>query len=582
MVNAKINGINIEVEEGTTILEAAKKVNINLPTLCNMHMVDGKTRNCKSTCRVCVVEVEGMGKLVPSCDTEIKEGMSVKTNSLRAVKARRTIVELLLSNHPMDCLKCEKNNNCELQKLASDLGIDETAYAGERSHFAIDVSDGFVRDREKCILCRRCVTVCNEIQKVNAITVADRGFGSNITTFCNDSIKETKCTYCGQCVAVCPTGALREKSDYKKVWEILDDNKYSLVQIAPSVRYALAEEFGLESGELSTGKIVAALKLLGFDAVFDTNFAADLTIMEEANEFIERFTKGENLPLITSCCPAWIKYAEDNYYDKLDLISSCKSPQQMFGAISKNYLPQKLGLKKEDVAVVSIMPCVAKKHEAKRDEMKDIDNIKDVDLVITTRELAKLIRESRIDIVNLEDRDFDNPLGFSSGAGTIFGSSGGVMEAALRTAYEWATGKNLDKIDFEVVRGLDGVKEAKIELDGKEINIAVVSSLGNAKKIMDEIDEGKSKYHFIEIMACPGGCIDGGGQPYIKSNRDILKKRMKAMYKDDREKVIRKSHENPMIKELYDEYLKKPNSHIAHQILHVKYKKININEKIGN
>lgn len=573
MVNAKINGINIEVEEGTTILEAAKKVNINLPTLCNMQMVDGKTRNCKSTCRVCVVEVEGMGKLVPSCDTEIKEGMSVKTNSLRAVKARRTIVELLLSNHPMDCLKCEKNNNCELQKLASDLGIDETAYAGERSHFAIDVSDGFVRDREKCILCRRCVTVCNEIQKVNAITVADRGFGSNITTFCNDSIKETKCTYCGQCVAVCPTGALREKSDYKKVWEILDDNKYSLVQIAPSVRYALAEEFGLESGELSTGKIVAALKLLGFDAVFDTNFAADLTIMEEANEFIERFTKGENLPLITSCCPAWIKYAENNYYDKLDLISSCKSPQQMFGAISKNYLPQKLGLKKEDVAVVSIMPCVAKKHEAKRDEMKDIDNIKDVDLVITTRELAKLIRESRIDIVNLEDIDFDNPLGFSSGAGTIFGSSGGVMEAALRTAYEWATGKNLDKIDFEVVRGLDGVKEAKIELDGKEVNIAVVSSLGNAKKIMDEIEEGKSKYHFIEIMACPGGCIDGGGQPYIKSNRDILKKRMKAMYKDDREKVIRKSHENPMIKELYDEYLKKPNSHIAHQILHVKYKK---------
>ena len=320
MVNAKINGINIEVEEGTTILEAAKKVNINLPTLCNMQMVDGKTRNCKSTCRVCVVEVEGMGKLVPSCDTEIKEGMSVKTNSLRAVKARRTIVELLLSNHPMDCLKCEKNNNCELQKLASDLGIDETTYAGERSHFDIDVSDGFVRDREKCILCRRCVTVCNEIQKVNAITVADRGFESNITTFCNDSIKDTKCTYCGQCVAVCPTGALREKSDYKKVWEILDDNKYSLVQIAPSVRYALAEEFGLESGELSTGKIVAALKLLGFDAVFDTNFAADLTIMEEANEFIERFTKGENLPLITSCCPAWIKYAE---YLVVNLLNKC-------------------------------------------------------------------------------------------------------------------------------------------------------------------------------------------------------------------------------------------------------------------
>lgn len=456
MVNAKINGINIEVEKGTSILDAAKKVNINLPTLCHMFMADGETRNCKGTCRVCVVEIEGKEGLVPSCATEVREGMSVKTNSLRAVRARRTITELLLSNHPMDCLKCERNNNCELQKLASDLGIDEKAYAGERSHFDLDISDGFVRDREKCILCRRCVTACNDVQKVHAITVANRGFGSNISTFCNDSIAETKCTYCGQCVAVCPTGALREKSDYKKIWEVLDSNKYSLVQIAPAVRYALAEEFGLESGGLSTGKIVTALKLLGFDSVFDTNFAADLTIMEEANEFVERFTKGKNLPLITSCCPAWVKYAENNYSDKIDLVSSCKSPQQMFGAIAKNYLPQKLGLKKEDITVVSIMPCIAKKHEAKRDEMKDIDNIQDVDIVITTRELAKLIRESGIDIVNLPDRDFDNPLGFSSGAGTIFGTSGGVMEAALRTSYEWVTGNTLDKIDFESVRGLDG------------------------------------------------------------------------------------------------------------------------------
>lgn len=573
MVNAKINGINIEIENGSSILDAAKKVNINLPTLCNMYMADGKTRNCKGTCRVCVVEVEGMGKLVPSCETEIKEGMSIKTHSLRAVRARRTIVELLLSNHPMDCLKCEKNNNCELQKLASDLGIDESAYAGERSHFDIDMSDGFIRDREKCILCRRCITVCNEVQKVNAITVANRGFGSNISTFCNDSIEKTKCTYCGQCVAVCPTGALRERSNYKKIWEVLDENKYSIVQIAPSVRYALAEEFGLESGGLSTGKIVTVLKLLGFNSVFDTNFAADLTIMEEASEFIERFTKGEKLPLITSCCPAWIKYAENNYYDKLDLISSCKSPQQMFGALAKNYLPEKLGIKKEDITVISIMPCIAKKHEAKRDEMIDVDNIRDVDIVITTRELAKLIRESGIDIVNLPDSDFDNPLGFSSGAGTIFGSSGGVMEAALRTSYEWVTGNTLDEINFEGVRGLEGVKEANIDLNGIEVKIAVVSSLGNAKKIMDEIEEGNSKYHFIEVMACPGGCIDGGGQPYIKSSRDILKKRMSAMYKDDKTKVIRKSHENPMIKELYSEYLKKPNSDIAHHILHVEYKK---------
>lgn len=574
MINVKINGVNVEVEKGTSILDAAKKLNINLPTLCHMYMVDGKTRNCKGTCRVCVVEVEGWHGLVPACATEVREGMSIKTNSLKAIRARRTIVELLLSNHPKDCLNCDKNMNCELQKLASDLGVDENKYEGEKVKFDIDVSDGFVRDREKCILCRRCVTACNDIQKVYAITVANRGFGTNISTFSNDSINETNCTYCGQCVAVCPTGALREKSDYKKVWGILDDNnKYVVAQIAPAVRSALAEEFGLEPGELSTGKIVTALKLLSFDSVFDTNFAADLTIMEEANEFIERFTLDENLPLITSCCPAWINYAESNYYDNLNLVSSCKSPQQMFGAIAKNYLPQELSIKRENLAVVSIMPCIAKKHEANRKEMQDIDGIKDVDLVITTRELAKIIKEAGIDIVNLHDSEFDNPLGISSGAGTIFGTSGGVMEAALRTAYEWITGKELEKIDFENVRGLEGIKEAKVDLNGKEVNVAVVSSLGNAKKIMDEIKYGNSKYHFIEVMACPGGCIDGGGQPFIKSNRDVLKKRMNAIYNEDKNKVIRKSHENPMIQKLYKDYLQKPNSYIAHHILHINYKR---------
>ncbi|EEH99039.1 MULTISPECIES: NADH-dependent [FeFe] hydrogenase, group A6 [Clostridium] len=575
MISVKINGVNVEVEKGTSILDAAKKLNINLPTLCHMYMVDGKTRNCKGTCRVCVVEVEGWHGLVPACATEVSEGMSIKTNSLKAIRARRTIVELLLSNHPKDCLNCDKNMNCELQKLASDLGVEENKYEGEKVKFDLDVSDGFVRDREKCILCRRCVTSCNDIQKVHAITVANRGFETNISTFSNDSINETNCTYCGQCVAVCPTGALREKSDYKKVWEILDDNnKYVVVQIAPAVRSALAEEFGLESGELSTGKIVTALKLLSFDSVFDTNFAADLTIMEEANEFIERFTLGENLPLITSCCPAWINYSESNYYDNLNLVSSCKSPQQMFGAIAKNYLPQELSIKRENLAVVSIMPCIAKKHEANRKEMQDIDGIKDVDLVITTRELAKIIKEAGIDIVNLHDSEFDNPLGMSSGAGTIFGTSGGVMEAALRTAYEWITGKELEKIDFENVRGLEGIKEAKVDLNGKEVNVAVVSSLGNAKKIMDEIKYGNSKYHFIEVMACPGGCIDGGGQPFIKSNRDVLKKRMNSIYNEDKNKVIRKSHENPMIQKLYKDYLQKPNSYIAHHILHVNYKRI--------
>ncbi|MBE6054450.1 MAG: 2Fe-2S iron-sulfur cluster binding domain-containing protein [Clostridium sartagoforme] len=573
MVNAKINGINVEVEKGTTILEAAKKININLPTLCHMYMVDGKTRNCKGTCRVCVVEIEGKDGLVPSCATEIREGMSVKTNSLKAVKARRTITELLLSNHPMDCLKCEKNNKCELQNLASELGIHEYYYEGERNRYDLDISDSFIRDREKCILCRRCVTVCNEVQKVNAITVANRGFESNISTFCDDNIENTDCTYCGQCVAVCPTGALREKTDHNKVWEILDSNKYAVVQIAPAVRYALAEEFGIESGKLSTGKIVAALKLLGFDLVFDTDFAADLTIMEEASEFLERFISGKNLPLITSCCPAWINFAENNYSDNIELISSCKSPQQMFGAIAKNYLPNKLGLKKSEIVVVSVMPCIAKKHEANREEMKDSNGMKDVDLVITSRELSKLIREAGIDIVNLEDMDFDNPLGTASGAGAIFGTSGGVMEAALRTSYEWITGSTLNKVDFDSVRGLEGIKEAKINFDGVEVNVAVVSSLGNARRIMDDIKEGKSKYQFIEIMACLGGCINGGGQPYIKSNREILKKRMASIYMEDKEKEIRKSHENPMIKELYRDYLINPNSDIAHKLLHVKYKK---------
>lgn len=573
MVNANINGIDIEVENGISILDAAKKVNIHLPTLCHMHMIDGKTRNCKGTCRICVVEIEGKDGLVTSCVTEIKEGMSIKTNSLKAIKARRTITELLLSNHPMDCLRCEKNNICELQNLAAGLGIHENSYEGERNKFDLDISEGFVRDREKCILCRRCVTVCNEVQKVNAITVANRGFRSSISTFCDESIKNSNCTYCGQCIAVCPTGALREKMNYKKVWEVLDSDKYVITQIAPAVRYALAEEFGMESGELSIGKIVASLKLLGFDLVFDTDFAADLTIMEEANEFLERFISGKRLPLITSCCPAWIKYAENNYSDNIELISSCKSPQQMFGAIAKNYLPNKLGLKKEDIAVVSIMPCIAKKQEANREEMKDENGERDVDIVITTRELAKLIRESGIDIINLQDSNFDNPLGTSSGAGAIFGTSGGVMEAALRTSYEWITGKTLEKVDFESIRGLDGIKEAKIDFNGKEINIAVVSSLGNAKKIMCDVETGNSKYQFIEVMACLGGCINGGGQPYIKSNREILKNRMDSIYMEDREKIIRKSHENPMIKELYKEYLIKPNSDIAHHILHVKYKK---------
>ncbi|GAB6169471.1 NADH-dependent [FeFe] hydrogenase, group A6 [Clostridium carnis] len=572
MVNIKINGRDVVVKEGTTILEAAKKINIKIPTLCHMYMVDGETRNCKGTCRVCVVEVHGKSGLIPACATDVREGMSIKTNSKKAIKARKTIVELLLSNHSKNCLQCEKNYNCELQKLALDLGVDEGKYEGERTVYSLDVSDAIVRDKEKCILCRRCVTACNDIQKVHALTTIDRGFETKVCTFFSDPIHSTECTYCGQCVAVCPTGALREKQQYKDLWGLLDnESKYVVVQVAPAVRAALAEEFGLESGALSTGKIVGALKMLSFDKVFDTNFAADLTIMEEANEFVERFKNKENLPLITSCCPAWVNYAESKYKENLNLLSSCKSPQQMFGAVAKNYLAREFGISRENLVVVSIMPCIAKKYEANREEMK-VNTNKDVDIVITTRELAKIVKEAGIDIKNVDDEEFDNPLGFSTGAGTIFGASGGVMEAALRTAYDILTGGSLENIDFKEIRGLKGIKEAKVKVGEEEVKIAVVSSLGNAKKIMDEINEGKIKYDFIEVMACPGGCIDGGGQPFIQSNREILKNRMKCIYNEDKEKKIRKAHENPMINKLYNDYLQYPNSDIAHEILHTKYK----------
>ncbi|SFA83640.1 NADH-dependent [FeFe] hydrogenase, group A6 [Clostridium frigidicarnis] len=574
MVNLTINNKKVEVPKGTSILDAAKKLNIEIPTLCNMHMVDGQTRNCKGTCRICVVEVEGKGSLIPSCSVDVSEGMNVKTHTPRVLKARRTILDLLLSDHPQDCLKCEKNLKCELQKLAMDFGIERIKYEGEISRYPIDSSSpSIIRDMDKCILCRRCVTACNDVQKVHALTNVERGFNSVISTFFNKPLSETECTYCGQCLAVCPTGALREVRDYDKVWDVLGDkNKFVLVQTAPAVRVALGEEFGFESGAITTGKMVGALKTLGFNGVYDTNFGADLTIMEEAYEFVDRFTKGENLPLITSCCPAWVKFIEDKYPEYLNLPSSCKSPQQMFGAIAKTYLAKKLNIEPKDIVVVSVMPCVAKKYEAKREEMGR-DGIRDVDVVITTRELAKMIKETGINLKDIEDANFDNPLGESTGAGVIFGTTGGVMEAALRTAYEVVTGKTLENVNFEQVRGLQGIKEANVNLNGKEVRIAVASSLGNAKKIMEDIKNGKCKYDFIEIMACPGGCIDGGGQPFIKSNREILKKRMEGLYTEDTNNKLRKSHDNPVIKEVYNEFLENPNSHKAHELLHTHYGK---------
>lgn len=572
MINLIINGQEVEVEKGTSVLDAAKKLNINIPTLCHMYMNNGQVRNCKGTCRVCVVEQEGKGKLIPSCSVAATEGMVIKTHSPRAIKARKTIVELLLSDHPDDCLKCERNGDCELQKIAADLGVRNNRFNGEISKYPIDdSSNSIIREMDKCILCRRCVTVCNEVQKINVLTPVDRGFNSVISTFFKKPLVDTDCTYCGQCVAVCPTGALREKRDYDKIWSLLDDkSKHVVVQVAPAVRVALGEEFNMEPGVDITPKMVAALKNMGFNGVYDTNFAADMTIMEEATEFIERFTEGKNLPLMTSCCPAWVNFMEKQYPENTKLLSSCKSPQQIFGAMAKTYLSKKIGVDPKDIVVVSIMPCVAKKHEASREEMTR-DGIQDVDIVITTREFSQMLKEAGLNLQDMKDEEFDNPLGESTGAGSIFGTTGGVMEAALRTAYEWVTGETLKNLDFEDVRGLKGIKETTINLNGKDVNIAVASSIGNARQIMEEIKQGKSKYHFVEIMACPGGCINGGGQPYSKCNTEIIKKRMEGIYSVDSRKTIRKAHENPMVKQAYDEFLQKPNSHIAHEILHTHY-----------
>lgn len=566
MVNLKINNIDVCVKEETTILEACKKVGINIPTLCHMTMPHGVLGNCKGSCRVCVVEVKGKSKLVTACSESVKEGMEVITNSTKVLETRKNIVELLLSNHPNDCLTCDRNLTCELRKLAADLDINRELYKGEKNKFPKDNSSVVLkRDMNKCILCRRCVVACREIQNTNILTPINRGFETKIGAFLDKPISETNCTYCGQCVGVCPTGALTEVMDYRKIPKLIEDpEKFVIVQMAPAVRVALCEEFGAKSNEITTGKIVAALKLLNFNKVFDTNFSADLTIMEEAKEFINKLEEKKDLPLITSCCPAWIRFAELNYKDEMKHISSCKSPQQMFGAIAKSYLADKYKIKKENMVVVSVMPCIAKKYEAKREELAG-----DVDVVITTRELAKLIMKNSIDIINIKEEEFDNPLGVSTGAGMLFGSSGGVMEAALRTAYELITKKGLEKVDFTEVRGLKGIKEATINLSDKSINIAVVSSLKNADKIMKEIKEGNCKYDFIEVMACPGGCINGGGQPYIKYSREKLEERMNAVYEKDKNSEIRKSHENPVIKEIYEEFLDEDK---AHELLHVKYK----------
>ncbi|KGK88071.1 NADH-dependent [FeFe] hydrogenase, group A6 [Clostridium sp. HMP27] len=572
LVNITINNKDFQVQEGTTILNAAKELNINIPTLCHFHLHDNKTENHPGSCRVCVVEVEGRRNLAPACCTPITPGMVVKTNSIKAIKARRTMVELLLSDHPQDCLLCEKNTDCELQKLAAEMGIREIKYKGEKSKYPVDNSSySIVRDLDKCILCRRCVTMCNKVQTVGVLSAIDRGFETIIAPAFSAPMLETNCTFCGQCVAVCPTGALTEANNTSKVWNVLNNEKKTvIVQTAPAVRAALGEEFGLEPGTAVTGKMVAALRSLGFDQVFDTDFAADLTIMEEASELIHRLEHGGTLPMLTSCCPGWINFFEHQFHDLLDIPSSCKSPQQMFGAIAKTYFAQKMGIDPKNLVVVSVMPCLAKKYEAARPEM-GTNGIPDVDLVISTRELAKMIKEAGIDFNSLDEENFDSPLGESTGAGVIFGTTGGVMEAALRTAYEWITGEELADVEFANVRGAEGIREATISIKDTEVKVAMASGLGNARELLEKIREGKEHYHMIEIMACPGGCIDGGGQPYIRGNTDIIKKRRVALYTEDRNKTLRKSHENPFIQELYKDFLGKPYGEKAHELLHTTY-----------
>ena len=572
LVNLTINGKAVSVPADTMILEAAKQVNIKIPSLCHLHMDDIKFDNHCASCRVCMVSAGR--KLVPACGTLVKEGMVVHTNSPEALKFRRNVVELMLSDHPKDCLSCVRNKDCELQEIAAELGIRKVRFSdGEQSTGTYDISTkSIVKDNSKCILCRRCETMCSEVQTVKVLSGVNRGFNTEVSTFFGADLADTNCTYCGQCISVCPTGALVEKDNTREAWTALaQKEKPVIVQTAPAVRVALGESFGLEPGSISTGKMVAALKALGFDYVFDTNFAADLTIMEEANEFVNRFVKGKNLPILTSCCPAWVNFMEHEYPDLLQHLSTCKSPQSMFSPIARHYFAEKvLNKKPDEVIVMSIMPCVAKKYEVSREELGR-DGYLDTDISLTTRELARMIKEAGIELDNLEGAEFDSPLGYSTGAADIFGATGGVLEAALRTAYHDITKEEAPSLDFKEVRGMTGIKEASLEIAGHTVNVAATSSLGNARKLMDELRQGNSKYHLIEIMACPGGCVSGGGQPYNHGDYDIVKARAKALYEIDAHKKDRLSHHNPDIIKLYDEFLGERGGHKAHDLLHTKY-----------
>jgi len=579
-IKVTINGREYTVPSEVTILEACNIAGVYVPSLCNHPRLEPT-----GACRVCVIEVEGARNLQPACATKVQEGMKINTNTERVEKALRFNLSLLLSRHPKDCMTCEANGRCEFQDLIYRYDIKDMFGEEEMEHLYDDSSPSVVRDLDKCIICGRCVRACSELQGMDIYSMSNRGYKSLPMTAFNTPLYETECISCGQCALFCPTGAITENPDVREVLNLLErHDKVVVVQTAPATRVAIGEEFGMEPGSVSTGKMVAALKRLGFDYVFDTNFAADLTIVEEGSEFLERLKNGGPFPMFTSCCPAWINLMEKNYPELINNVSSAKSPQQMLGPVVKTFFAKKKGIPVDDIVVVSIMPCTAKKDEAKRPQ-HTIDGRPTVDVVLTTRELAKLIRMKKIPFASLPEENYDDPLGESTGAAALFGTTGGVMEAALRTAYELATGKALPKLDFTDVRGLSGIKEAEVDIDGKKIRVAVAHGTAKVRELVDKIVSGEVYYDFVEIMACPGGCIGGGGQPY-SLDKDVLKKRMEGIYSIDERSVIRKSHENPSIKKLYEEFLERPLGHLSHELLHTTYsdrsRKVRQVERVGS
>lgn len=564
--NVIIDRKTVMVPEGTTILKAAELLSIKIPTLC-YH----PDQSVKANCRICLIEVKDRRDLVTACSTLVWEGAEIITNSQKVLEARRTVLELILANHRQDCLNCIRNGNCELQGLCKQFNMSQNMLPNIVKKFPLDNSNpSIVRDKSKCVKCNRCVEMCEAVQGVGALCYSHRSNEITIGTEYGKELENANCIFCGQCTTVCPVGSLYEKDNTEEVWKALNNSsKHVIVQIAPSIRVSIGEEFNLSPGENVTGKMVAALKRMGFDKVFDTNFTADLTIMEEGSDLVHRIRNNGVLPMITSCCPGWINYAETYAPNIIEHLSSCKSPQQMFGAISKSYYADKVRVNPEDIITVSIMPCTAKKYEADRKEMH-VDGVKEVDIVITTREFARMINAANIDFFNIEEEEFDSPFGISSGAGAIFGVTGGVMEAALRTAYTLITKEELEEVEFTDVRGLDGVKEATININDKQIKIAVAHGISNAKKIVKQIENGESEYAFVEIMACVGGCIGGGGQP-VGSRLDVKKERIGQIYNIDKNSNLRKSHQNPEIMKLYEEYLGEPMSHLSHELLHTEY-----------